>query len=140
VTWMIVFLVIGGALALGRIAMSLNQLRKRKVDDWDTKLIERLRRSGTDPFAVYEIDFFLAMPSEEVAHRVAQTLSTEGFSTGVRPVADSSTHPFSVHALRSMQLNADGIHAISSRLREIAASTGGRYDGWAPGKAAPRPA
>jgi hypothetical protein len=71
---------------------------------------------------------------------VAQALSTEGFATDVRPVADSSTHPFSVHALRPMQLNADGIQAISSRLREIAASTGGRYDGWAPGKVATPPA
>lgn len=133
--WVILMLVIGGALALGRIALSVRQLSKQKVDDWDSRLIERMRRGGSDPFAAYDVDFFLALPSEAVAQRIAGRLATEGFQVDIKPVADSDAHPFSVHAMRSMQLTVDGIREVSARLRSIAAETGGRYDGWAAGKA-----
>jgi len=135
--WVLIFLFIGGALALGRIALSLRQLRSRKVDDWDTKLIERLRRGGADPFAAHEVGFFLAMPAEPIARRAAERLSGEGFTVDVREVPDNTEHPFSVHAMKSMQLNADSIREVSARLRQIAADAGGRYDGWAAGRGTP---
>lgn len=128
--WLYVFLVIGAVLAIGRIWFQLKKLRELPVDDWDAKLIERLRRGGADPFRPVDVDFFLAMPSEEAARGVAQRLEAEGFRVDVRAVSEGTEHPFSVHAIKPMQLNADGVRAISTRLREIAGAQGGRYDGW----------
>ena len=129
--WFVLLLAIGGVLALGRIVLSLRKLKNQRNDDWDTKLIERLRRSGADPFKPHELDFFIALPSEEVAQRLAQRLAGEGFEVDVRPVADSTDHPFSVHAMKAMPLSAHDIREVSARLRGIAESSGGRYDGWA---------
>ena len=128
-SWLYVFLLIGAALAIGRIWFQLRKLRQRPVDDWDTKLIERLRR-GTDPFRPIDVDFFLALPSEAAASVAAQRLTAEGFGVDVRQVSNSTDYPWSVHACKPMQLTVDGIRAISSRLRDIAAAQGGRYDGW----------
>ncbi len=129
-SWLYVFLLLGAALAIGRIWFQLKKLRERPVDDWDAKLIERLRRGGADPFRPIDVDFFLALPSEAAAAGVAQRLTAEGFRVDVRAVGESTDHPWSVHAIKPMQLNADSIRATSARLREIASAQGGRYDGW----------
>ena len=134
-SWLYLFLVVGAALAIGRIVFQLKKLREQPVDDWAAKLIERMRRGGADPFRPVDVDFFLAMPSETAASHVAQSLTGEGFRVDVRPVADSAEQPFSVHAVKSMHLNADGIRAVSVRLREVAVGQGGRYDGWTAGRA-----
>lgn len=129
-SWLYVFLALGAALAIGRIGFQINKLREQPIDDWDARLIERLRRGGADPFRALDIDFFLALPSEAAANVVAQQLASEGFRVDTRAVAESTGHPFSVHAIKSMQLNVDGIRAVSNRMRAVAAEQGGRYDGW----------
>lgn len=129
--WFVVFLVAGAAIALWRIVFQVRKLRQRNEDDWDARLIERVRRSGTDPFKPIEVDFFLALPGESVAREVADELGREGFAVDVKPVPDSSEHPFSVHAMKRMQLSLDGVRGVSTRLRAIATARGGRYDGWA---------
>lgn len=129
-SWLYVFLLLGAALAIGRIWFQLKKLRERPVDDWDAKLIERLRRGGADPFRPIDVDFFLALPSEAAAAGVAQRLTAEGFRVDVRAVSEGADHPWSVHAIKPMQLNVDGIRATSARLRELASAQGGRYDGW----------
>ncbi len=136
-SWLYVFLAIGAALAIARIGFSIKKLREQPTDDWDTRLIERLRRGGADPFRPLDIDFFLALPSEAAVSAATAQLQAEGFSVDARPVSESIEHPFSVHATRSMQLSADGIRAVSTRMREVAAAQGGRYDGWtaSPGSA-----
>jgi hypothetical protein len=129
-SWLYVFLALGAALTLGRIGFQIKKLREQPTDDWDARLIERLRRGGADPFRALDIDFFLALPSEAAANAVAQQLAAEGFRVDTRAVAESTEHPFSVHAIKSMQLNVDGIRAVSNRMRAVAAGQGGRYDGW----------
>jgi hypothetical protein len=129
-SWLYVFLLLGAALAIGRIWFQVKKLREQPVDDWDARLIERLRRGGADPFRPMDVDFFVAMPSESAATGVARRLEAEGFRVDVRAVTESTEHPWSVHAIKPMQLNADGIRAVSTRLRELASAEGGRYDGW----------
>jgi hypothetical protein len=132
--WFLLFLVAGAALAAGRIWFQVRKLRQQREDDWDTRLVERLRRSGIDPFKPVELDFFLAMPAEAAAREAAEELAREGFAVDVKPVPDSTDHPFSVHAMRAMSLSTEGVRAVSTRLKEIAQARGGRYDGWAPGR------
>ena len=135
--WFVLFLVAGAGIAIWRIAYQLRRASQQREDDWDTKLIERLRRSGVDPFSPVEVDFFVALPSRAKAEEVAGRLRTEGFKTDVREMTDGGEHPWSVYAMRSMQLNATGVREISTRMRALAAEAGGRYDGWAPGPGKP---
>lgn len=131
--WFVLFLVAGAAIAVARIVQQLRSASQIKQDDWDTKLIERLRRSGVDPFSPVEIDFFVALPTRDGADLVASRLRSEGFEADVREIADSVDHPWSVHAMRSVQLTVPAVREISARMQALAAETGGRYDGWAPG-------
>lgn len=129
--WIMVLLLLGAAIAIARIVLQLRKLKDRGNDDWDAKLIERLRRSGVDPFSPQELDFFIGMPDESSAQRIAQRLGAEGFQVDVRAVADSASHPYSVHAMKAMPLSVTEVRAVSTRLREFAEASGGRYDGWA---------
>jgi len=135
--WFVLFLVAGAGIAIWRIVYQVRRASQRREDDWDAKLIERLRRSGVDPFSPVEVDFFVALPTRASANAVAAKLRTEGFATDVRELPDGGEQPWSVYAMRSMQLNANGVREVSNRMRALAAETGGRYDGWAPGPGKP---
>lgn len=129
--WFTILLIIGGALALGRIFLSLRQLRNQRRDDWDTRLIARLRKSGFDPFKPHELDFFMALPTEAAAREAADELRGEGMSVDVRETPDNPSHPWSLHVRKTMQLSIDLVRATSTRLETLAIAKGGRYDGWA---------
>ena len=132
--WMLLLVLAGGAVALWRIVHQVRTSRRKREEDWDTRLIERLRRGGgIDPFQPVDIDFFVALPSMEGAQRAVARLTADGFVADLRQVADAPGHPYSVNARKSMQINEVGIRAVSAKMREIAAAEGGRYDGWAPG-------
>lgn len=135
--WMLLLVLAGGAVALWRIVHKVRAARSQREDDWDTRLVERLRRGGgIDPFQAVEVDFFVALPNMEAAQRVVAKLADEGYAADLREIPDAPDHPFSVNARRSMQINEVGIRAASARLRELVGAEGGRYDGWAPGGAA----
>jgi hypothetical protein len=132
--WMLLLVVAGGAVAVWRIAHQVRAARSRREEDWDTRLVERLRRGGgIDPFQPVEVDFFVALPSMESAQRVVAALEAEGFAADLRQIAGAPDHPYSVDARKLMQINEVGIRSVSSRLRALADAEGGRYDGWAPG-------
>lgn len=132
--WLVIFLVAAAAIALGRIVQQLRKARNQREDDWDTKLIERLRRSGIDTFKPMNIDFFVALPTREAAESLASQLQQEGFTVDLREMPDSPGQTCSVHVAKRLSLNAHAIRGVSTRLRELANAAGGRYDGWAPGK------
>lgn len=127
------FLLAGAALAVWRIVHQVRRAARVKQDDWDTKLIEKLRRGGADPFRPVEVDFFVAMPTREAADAITATLAGEGYAVDVREITESPDQPFSVHAVKSMHLTVDHVRAGSTLMREHAARLGGRFDGWAPG-------
>jgi hypothetical protein len=131
--YMLLLLVIGGVVVLARIVHKFRSLRAAREDDWDTKFIGRLRRSGVDPFKPVEVDFFLALPSIEAAQRLSAPLTEDLFTPDIRATDGPPDLPISVHARKVMQVNELGIRTAAARLRELAAAEGGRYDGWAPG-------
>ena len=63
--WMYVFAIIGGLVAAWRIWQNLQKLRQRQNDSWDARLIDQLRKRGSDPFKPHDVDFFLAFPDSE---------------------------------------------------------------------------
>jgi hypothetical protein len=102
-SWLYVFLAIGAALAIGRIWFSIKKLREQPNDDWDARLIERLRRGGADPFRPMDIDFFVALPSEAAVGAVTRELEAEGFRVDSRAcdqvdAAERRRHPCGVDA------------------------------------------
>jgi len=135
--WFVVFLVAGAAIAVWRIIYNVRNASKSREGDWDARMIERLRRSGIDPFKPVDVDFFVAVPSKDKAESMASRLRVEGFETDIRELRDSVDQTWSVHALKSMSLNVHGVREASSRLRQLADEAGGRYDGWAPGPGKP---
>ena len=96
--WMYVFAIIGGVIAVWRIWQNLNKLRQRKNDSWDARVIDQLRKRGSDPFKPHDLDFFLAFPTREAADAVAAQLTTEGFKTDVIDTPESGELRYSLHA------------------------------------------
>ena len=76
-SWLYSLLVVAGAVALGRIYYGIRKAKEKTEKDWDAKLIERLRMSGSDPFQPHEVDFFMALPSEAAGQAVAAILESE---------------------------------------------------------------
>jgi len=128
--WMYVFAIIGGVIAGWRIWQNLNKLRQRKNDSWDARLIDQLRKRGSDPFKPHDVDFFLAFPTREPADELAAQLTTEGFKTDVIDSPESGELRYSLHAQKSMHLTVPDMQALSRRLTDAAVAKGGRYDGW----------
>ena len=130
VTWIILFAAIGGLIAVWRIWQNLFKLRQRKNDSWDARVIDQLRKRGSDPFKPHDVDFFLAFPSPEAAEDLARQLRTEGFDADVVDEPESGALRYSLHAHKSMKLTVPDMQELSRRLTEAAAARQGRYDGW----------
>jgi hypothetical protein len=131
--WIVIALVAAGIAAVVRIYFSLQRLRGDRPDDWDAKMVERVRSQGIDPFKPTEVDFFFALPDMAACDAVRAVLQVEDFQVDIKPVTDSSTHPFSLHASKALRLAVPDMQEKSRRFKELAAAHGGRYDGWAAG-------
>ena len=66
--WFFLFLLAGAAIAIWRVVYQVRRGRAMPTDDWDAKLIERLRRGGTDPFRPLELELD-GFPSSLVSAR-----------------------------------------------------------------------
>jgi histidinol-phosphate/aromatic aminotransferase/cobyric acid decarboxylase-like protein len=128
--WLFIFAIIGGLLAGFRIWQNLQKLRRQRNDSWDARLIDQLRKRGSDPFKAHDVDFFLAFPSPEAAEDLAKQLRTEGFDADVVDEPGSGDLRYSLHAHKSMKLTVPDMQELSRRLTEAATLRSGRYDGW----------
>jgi histidinol-phosphate/aromatic aminotransferase/cobyric acid decarboxylase-like protein len=136
--WMYFFAILGGLLAAFRIWQNLQKLRRQRNDSWDKRLIDQLRKRGSDPFKPHDVDFFLAFPTQGAAEDLAKQLRTEGFDADVVDEPESGALRWSLHAHKSMQLTVPDMQELSRRLSEAATAKQGRYDGWS-AKQVPRP-
>jgi len=136
--WMYFFAILGGLIAGYRIWQNLQKLRRQKNDSWDARLIDQLRKRGSDPFKPHEVDFFLAFPSRQSAEDLATQLRAEGFDADVLEEPESGDLRWSLHLHKSMQLTVPDMQALSRRLTDAATERQGRYDGWS-AKQVPKP-
>jgi hypothetical protein len=132
-SWILIALAAAGLAALVRIYFSLQKLRGDREDDWDAKMIERVRSQGVDPFKAHEVDFFFALPDAASCDALRAVLVAEGYAIDVKAVADSSDHPFSLHASKALRLAVPEMQAKSRSFKQLAEVHRGRYDGWAAG-------
>ena len=128
--WMYFFAILGGLIAAYRIWQNLQKLRQRQNDSWDARLIDQLRKRGSDPFKAHDVDFFLAFPTPQAAEDLANQLRGEGFDADVVDEPESGELRYSLHAHKSMQLTVPDMQDLSRRLTDAATAHGGRYDGW----------
>ena len=98
--------------------------------DFDTKLISQLRARGMDPFKDHDVDFFFALPDDAAGAAVNRHLESKGFRVDMKAVPGNAEYPLSVHASKSMRLNAEEMRELTRQFREIATANRGRYDGW----------
>jgi hypothetical protein len=130
-SWIYSLLFLAGAGVLWRIYYGIRQMKLKKEKDWDERLIDRLRKSGSDPFQPHDVDFFMAMPSEEAGRAIAAVLEPEGFRVDIHPAPDNpGDHPFSLHAMKPMRLSVPAMKELTKRFQLMAKEQGGHYDGW----------
>jgi uncharacterized RmlC-like cupin family protein len=137
--WFFVALLVALGVIVARIYVKLRAIRRSRAESWDEQIIARLRSQGYAPFNDYPVDFFLALPDEPAVAAARARLEPE-FAVDARPVAEARELAFSLHATRTMRLVVPDMQEISRRLTTLAGELGGRYDGWAAGRAAPAPA
>jgi hypothetical protein len=129
--WVLALLFLVGAGLLWRIYSDVRKAKEKTVKDWDASLIERLRKSGSDPFQPHEVDFFMAMPSEAAGQAVAAILEAEGYRVDLHAAPDNpADHPFSLHATKALRLSVPGMRELTAQFKEVATAHGGHYDGW----------
>jgi hypothetical protein len=94
----------------------------------DDDVIEQLRLAGSDLTKPHPTDFYLYVPSEEAANRIARALTTKNFNTKVRPAATGSN--WLVLASKELMLSPGALAEIRTELTALALSEFGEYDGW----------
>lgn len=130
-SWIFALLGLAGVGVLWRVYYGVRQMKLKTVKDWDEQLIDRLRKSGSDPFQPHDVDFFMAMPSQEAGQAVAAILQGEGYTIDLHPAPDNpSDQPFSLHATKAMRLSVPGMKELTVRFKTMATEHGGHYDGW----------
>lgn len=127
----LLLLLLGGAVALARIWMSIKKARDLPAHSWDAKLIEKLRFEGSDPFQPHDVVFFFGLPSEDAAQRVVERLVRDGYAAEYKHVPDQPELSYAVHAQRSIRLSVSDMQETSRKFNDMAAEFRGRYDGWA---------
>ena len=131
-TWIIALVFAGGVLAVVKIWLNIKKAQAaHNTEDFDTRLIARLRAEGSDPFKPHDVDFFLSFPDASSAEKVREQLAARGYVSDVRATPDAPDFPFGVHVAKSLQLSLGSIQAVSTELGAMARAAGGRYDGWA---------
>jgi hypothetical protein len=128
--WMYAFAIGGGVVAAWRIWQNLQKLRRQKNDSWDARLIDQLRKRGSDPFKPHDVDFFLAFPTPDGAMEVEKQLTGEGFEAEIVDTPENGELRYVLHAHKSMQLTVPDMQELSRRLTDAATQRQGRYDGW----------
>jgi hypothetical protein len=131
VSWILTLLFVGAVVAIGRIYYGVRKMREQHVKDWDEIQIDRLRKSGSDPFRPHDVDFFMAMPSEAAGLEVKSRLEADGYRVDLKLApANPGAQPYSLHAIKALRLSVPGMRELSAQFKEIARTSGGTYDGW----------
>ena len=135
--WFFALVAGAGVVAVVRIYYLVQKARNtHHTVDFDEHLITRLRADGLDPFRPHPVDFFLAMPDDATANRLLDALKSRGMAGDMHATPDAADFPVSVHVSRELHLTVGAIKALAAELGQLAQEHGGRYDGWAVGRAA----
>lgn len=96
--------------------------------DPDEAVIRQLQKAGSDLSKPHHIDFFLYLPSEASADKVASIIRTEGFAGEVVPPEKDSMWLCS--ATKTMVPDVSELQRIRREFNGLTGELGGNYDGW----------
>lgn len=116
----IIFTVVLAAPAMGAPQAALEQ---------DARVIEVLRKNGSDFTKLHRVDYFFLLPTEANAKAIAAELESAGYSVrriGIPP----KQKQWEVHAQRSQLVQLDAMQATTIAFSELAKKFDGIYDGW----------
>ena len=118
-------LVVLGAVVLGLFAWPRIA---RAQQDPDAQVLAQLRKAGSDLSKPHPIEFFLYVPTQEAAERLASKLRTIKFETKV--AASLQADRWLVSATKSMVPDEAELMAIRKVFTALATAEKGEYDGW----------
>lgn len=113
----------------GIIMLSRQRLPKAgQPADHDALLIEQLRQSNADLTKPHVIDFYMYLPTEEVARTVLARAQADGYRGDVSISADGHGWLCLLHK----DLVPTHVTMVQQRqiLTRLAVDAGGEYDGW----------
>jgi len=95
------------------------------------RVLYHLRRLGADVSNPREVEFFIYIPTEEGAYRVAAELQKEGYDVQVD--LGGKGDQWLCFATKTIVPSLDEINRIGEHFTNLAESYGGNYDGWGTG-------
>ena len=122
-----ILLLVAAAVIL--LALSRRQAHSRSATDDD--VIDQLRKAGSDLSKPHPTDFYIYVPTEESANRIAKLLSAEGFKVAVEPAATRSN--WLALASRDLILTPQILAELTRKFTDLARLENGDYDGWEAG-------
>lgn len=99
--------------------------------DPDAALLAQLRKEGTDLSQPTELRFFLYLPDQQAAQRVAGQIHEPGLRADVRPAATGNTWLCLVTG--TIAPTPDTVHRLRQHFEALALAERGEYDGWEAG-------
>lgn len=113
-------LVVGAALFINRVGTET---------DPDVLVLTQLRNAGSNLGKPHDIEFFMYLPNEAAASRVATRLRVDGFGVAVSPAAGSGSDWLAL-ATRSMVPEAKELARLRNLFTLLSSAEKGNYDGW----------
>ncbi|MED5618901.1 ribonuclease E inhibitor RraB [Ideonella sp. BN130291] len=95
----------------------------------DGAVLSQLRQAGSNLDKPHNIEFFLYLPGEAAARRVAAKLEAQGFMVEVKPSASGNSDWLTL-AKRAMVPRVDELLQLRAQLSALCETEGGEYDGW----------
>ena len=95
--------------------------------DADGDALRRIQADGSDMSKPMDIDFAVAVPSEEAGNQVAHQVTSRGYRASVER---DSSGGWTCYCTRSMVPAYDALMAAQRELDEISAPVEGYSDGW----------
>lgn len=114
-------------LAIGLLAPPV--LAQQAALEEDARVIEVLRKNGSDLSKPHRIDFFFYFQSEGSANSAAKELQTSGYSV-LRVDRPANARSWNVHAQRLMVPEIKAMQGLTLQFEALARKFGGEYDGW----------
>jgi len=102
-----------------------------KATKANERVLYHLRRLGADTSKPREVEFFIYIPTEEGAYRVAAEIQKVGFDVHVE--LSSRGDQWLCFATKTLVPLLDELNQISEHFTILAESQGGIYDGWGTG-------
>jgi hypothetical protein len=115
-------------IAAALLAPRLYARWQRSQADPDATTLRQLQQAGSDLTKPHEPEFFLYVPTEAGARKIAETLTAEGFKTDVHHT--QSGKDWLCKGTKRMVLTKDALTKLRQQFIGLLKPFGGDYDGW----------